>query len=208
MHLHPLIHTELVRQHELELSRLTLRAPLSGDRARRSLPSKTTAAGIASLIIAIFATLALTTGAYAATGKKAPHGKSAKSALRASLTKPGHGPVRIVSPQIVHLYWPGPAQPISSSIDNSYDDCAYYQANCTDQQNCELWGDNCERVTNPTSDSEPAEDNSISDGSTATTTQTASATTDPATEAIGSGDGSVTDTTANLADAQNDNQNC
>jgi hypothetical protein len=58
MYLHPLIHTELNRQHQAEISRRALRTTLTGARDRQPLPSRGPAKRIRRLI-ASFATLAV-----------------------------------------------------------------------------------------------------------------------------------------------------
>jgi hypothetical protein len=58
MYLHPLIHTELTRQHQAEISRRALRATLVRDRDRQPLPGRGPAKRIRRLI-ASFATLAV-----------------------------------------------------------------------------------------------------------------------------------------------------
>jgi hypothetical protein len=58
MYLHPLIHTELARQHEAEITRRALRATLIGHRDRQPLPSKEPGTRIRRLI-ASFATSAV-----------------------------------------------------------------------------------------------------------------------------------------------------
>jgi hypothetical protein len=62
MYLHPLIHTQLNRQRDLELPR-----------RRPSLPSRQTGFKLGTLLIAILALLALSAAASAATAKKPPH---------------------------------------------------------------------------------------------------------------------------------------
>ena len=58
MYLHPLIHTELTRQHQAEISRRALRATRNGDRVPQPISSKETGTRIRRLIAA-FATSAL-----------------------------------------------------------------------------------------------------------------------------------------------------
>ena len=58
MYLHPLIHTELTRQHQAEISRRALRATRTDDRDRRPIPSTDTGGRIRRLVAA-FATPAL-----------------------------------------------------------------------------------------------------------------------------------------------------
>jgi hypothetical protein len=58
MYLHPLIHTELTRQHEAEISRRALRATLFGDLDRQPLQSTAPGTRIRRLIAAL-ATLAV-----------------------------------------------------------------------------------------------------------------------------------------------------
>jgi hypothetical protein len=58
MYLHPLIHTELTRQHQADLSRRALRATLIDDRDRQLVPGRGPAKRIRRLI-ASFATLAV-----------------------------------------------------------------------------------------------------------------------------------------------------
>jgi hypothetical protein len=55
MYLHPLIHTELTRQRQAEISRRALRATLTGDRDRQPVPSTETGTKLRRLIAA-FAT--------------------------------------------------------------------------------------------------------------------------------------------------------
>jgi hypothetical protein len=68
MYLHPLIHSELTRQHERQLSRILLR----GGRGLRSLPGKQAAAALGALLIATVAALALTSGALASSATRSP----------------------------------------------------------------------------------------------------------------------------------------
>jgi hypothetical protein len=58
MYLHPLIHTELNRQHQAEISRRALRATLTANRERQALPRTGPAKRIRRLI-ASFAALAV-----------------------------------------------------------------------------------------------------------------------------------------------------
>jgi len=58
MYLHPLIHTELTRQHQAEISRRALRAARNGDRDRQPLPARESRTRIRRLIAA-FAPTAL-----------------------------------------------------------------------------------------------------------------------------------------------------
>jgi hypothetical protein len=58
MYLHPLIHSELTRQHQAEIARRALQTTVIGDRDRKPVPSKGTGGRIRRLI-ASFATPAL-----------------------------------------------------------------------------------------------------------------------------------------------------
>jgi hypothetical protein len=85
MYLHPHIHTELIRQQQHDLARRTLHAPLSSDLSSRSRRGKATAVKIGALLTAALATLALTTGAHAASAKTEPHhGKLHKGTITAT----------------------------------------------------------------------------------------------------------------------------
>jgi hypothetical protein len=53
MYLHPLIHTELTRQHQAEISRRALRATHTGGRDRQPVQSKETGTRIRRLIAAL-----------------------------------------------------------------------------------------------------------------------------------------------------------
>jgi hypothetical protein len=52
MYLHPLIHTELTRRRQAEISRRALRATLIGDRDRRPVPGRETRTKLRRLIAA------------------------------------------------------------------------------------------------------------------------------------------------------------
>jgi hypothetical protein len=154
MYLHPLIHTELIRQRELELSS-----------RRPQLPSSQTAFKLTTLLIGLLAVLVLSTAASAATAKKPAHkGKPAKTTIRATHRKGHGGTVRVVSPRI--LYFPAPTQPQISSNTDANDDCVSYQVNCTNEQNCQYWGVNCDLylITSTGNDAQGArQDGSASD---------------------------------------------
>jgi hypothetical protein len=162
MYLHPLIHTELIRQRQRGLSRL----PLRGDRISRSRRGKQTAAVVGALLVATIATLALTSGALAATAKKPSRSGTAPSWR---VVQDGTGKITIrIGGRIVYVYYPAPAQPLISSNTAANDDCVNYQVNCTDEQNCQLWGVNCDRIANTGTDTPAVEqDRSAGDSSAA-----------------------------------------
>src|SRR5207247_164845 len=110
MYLRPLIHTELIRQRQQELTLRTSRARLSVEQASRSRLGKQ-AGKIGVLIIAAITILALTaTSSYAATGKKRPnHGTPPKGATW-SVFQDGTGKIIIrIGPKIIYIYYPAPA---------------------------------------------------------------------------------------------------
>src|SRR5262245_45856125 len=150
MYLHPLIHTDLSRQRQQELSRLALR----DGHASRSLPGKRAAATLGVLLVATIAALALTSGALAATAKKPSHpGTAAKQQPGFRLVQDAGGKITIfLGKRLVYVYYPAAVQTPINPIDSSTD-CENYQVNCTDEQNCQYWGV-CDPITNTGSDSQ------------------------------------------------------
>ncbi len=71
-----------------------------------------------------------------------------------------------------YIFVPGPSGQASAGAD----DCATSGNNCTDQQNCDIWGMNCDLVgTSSTNDASPAESAPVaSAASNASSTQDAS----------------------------------
>jgi hypothetical protein len=159
MYLHPLIHSELTRQRQAELSRL----PYRGDRESRSLPGKRAAATLGVLLVALIAALALTSGALAATAKKQPGTAAKQPSFR--IVQDASGKITVfLGKRIVYVYYPAPAKPVISSADTS-SDCANYQLNCTSEQNCQYWGV-CDQPSTSGNDSQTAKhDSSASEGS-------------------------------------------
>jgi len=215
MNLHPLIHAELIRQQQHELARRTLHAPLSTDVTSRSRPGREVAARIATLIVAALATLALTVpGAYAASGKKHPHGKPGSGAVAAGVNHgkgngkgKGIGDVRVVAPIIYYVYWTVPAIQPATSSPNPDDDCVNYQLNCTREQNCQFWGFDCEPTSVATDTQATSQDSSASDASSPAEADSRAADATATSDAVASQP--TTDSAANLGDpSQNDDQDC
>jgi hypothetical protein len=162
MYLHPLIHSELTRQRQAELSRL----PYRGDRESRSLPGKRAAATLGVLLVALIAALALTSGALAATAKKQPGTAAKQPSFR--IVQDASGKITVfLGKRIVYVYYPAPPHPLISNIPDTSSDCENYQLNCTDEQNCQHWGVSCVRISNTSTDT-PA----TNQGSTATDSST------------------------------------
>ena len=213
MHLHPHIHSELIRQQQHELARRALHAPLTHELAPRSRLGNGAAVKIATLVVAALATLALTIpSAYAASGKKRPHGKPGAIAASVNQGKgngKGNGGGRVVAPVIYYVYWTVPAvQPASAS--NPDDDCVNYQLNCTREQNCQFWGFDCEPATIAIDTQAASQDSSTSDSSTNSEAALADS---AATDATASSDSAATQSTSDAAasvsdSSQNDDQDC
>jgi len=152
MYLHPLIHTELSRQRQHELSRL----PRRSDRGSRSLDGKRAAATICALLAAAVAALAFTSGALAATAKRPSHPGAAPKGPSWQLVQDGSGKITIrIGGRTVLVYEPAPVKPLISSSTDTSGDCENYQVNCTDEQNCQYWGV-CASVSNTGSDMQAA----------------------------------------------------
>jgi hypothetical protein len=165
-------------------------------------------AKLALLLIAALTTLALSApGAYAGTTKKpAKPGKAPKGATW-SVFQDATGKITVrIGPRIIYIYSPAPAgQQISSSTDTS-DDCAYYQANCTPEQDCQLWGVNCDLITN--TNTQQSSEQSPAGDSVTTLVQVDNAPAEPTTDSSAT-DLSATTTTANLVDPiQDPDQDC
>ena len=183
MYLHLLIHSQLNRQRQAELARLRLRR----DPESRSLPGKKTAAAVGALLAATIAALALTSGALAATAKKQPHGGTAAKGASWKVVQDASGKITIrVGGRTVYVYYPAPAQPQISSNTGANDDCVNYQVNCTEEQNCQLWGVNCDRISTTTNATPSAgEDTSATDPAPAPADTTAA---NPTADAAAAGD--------------------
>jgi hypothetical protein len=167
-------------------------------------------AKLALLLIAALTTLALSApGAYAGTTKKpAKPGKAPKGATW-SVFQDATGKITVrIGPRIIYIYSPAPAgQQISSSTDTS-DDCAYYQANCTPEQDCQLWGVNCDLITNTNNHPQQSSEQSPAGDSVTTLVQVDNAPAEPTTDSSAT-DLSATTTTANLVDPiQDPDQDC
>jgi hypothetical protein len=180
---------------------------------------------VPALIIVAGATLALAApGGYAANTRLAPEpGPAAKSqssshALSVSLKKkptkkPGGkilsnkggkgSKVRPLPPIIIVRVWPSQAQTQTSSVDN----CQAYMVDCTAQQECEIWGSNCNLVQNPAPQAAPG-DSSGSDASgnvSATVESSSSDSTAAAASVESSASDSSTSTDASLANLIEEN---
>jgi len=113
---------------------------------------------VRTLTVALSAALVMASSATAATAKQAPlrssHApkavatpatKAARGKTRVSGTTPDtvyvapFGSVRIVTPG--YIYFPAPAA--SSNAGTDVSDCASTGNGCTDEQLCEIWGENC-----------------------------------------------------------------
>jgi hypothetical protein len=205
MYLHPLIHTELIRQRQRELSRL----PLRGDRGSRSLSGKQAAATIGVLLVATIAALALTSGALAAASKKPARPGTGTEGTGWKVVQDAGGKITIwIGGRIVYVYYPAPAGPQISSNTGANDDCVNYQVNCTDEQNCQYWGV-CSRITNQSADAPAAnQETSAGDSANDGSGQADNANLEPLTETDAVSDGSAgqaaSDTSVNLVDPYTD----
>ena len=162
MYLHPLIHTDLIRGRQRELSQLRL----SGSRGSRSLPGKRAAAALGVLLVATVAALALTSGALAATAKKPSHPATGAKGTGWKVVQDASGKITIrLGKRVIYVYWPAPAKPLTGNIDTS-SDCENFQLNCTSEQNCQYWGVCDATPTTSSNDGQEAkQDSSASEGS-------------------------------------------
>jgi hypothetical protein len=192
MYLHPLIHSELSRQRQHELSRL----PVRRDPGSSSRPGKQTAAALGALLVATIAALALTSGALAATAKKPSHPNGTVPSWR--VIQDGTGKITIrIGGRIVYVYYPAPAQPQVSSNTDASDDCVNYQVNCTDEQACQHWGVNCDRISNTSTDTPTDnQDSTASDSTNDASGQADNTSLQPLTEAVSDSPASQTATDA------------
>ena len=208
MYLHPLIHIELCRQRQAELARL----PLRRDRESRSLPGKKTAAALGALLAAAIATLALTSGALAATAKKPSRPGTGSQGAGWKVVQDGTGKITIrIGGRVVYVYYPAPAHPLISTSTDTSSDCETYQSNCTNEQNCHFWGA-CDPIPTTGNDSQTAnQDPSASDSSSDGSGQSDSASLQPLTEVVSDSTAtqSSSDTASNLSvTSQNFDQFC
>lgn len=63
------------------------------------------------------------------------HKKIVKTSTAAKASK------HVVPPRVIYIYFPGPSTPVTSAPDLG--NCATSMVDCTDQQNCDIWGFNC-----------------------------------------------------------------
>jgi hypothetical protein len=127
---------------------------------------------------AITATALLALSApYAASARIAPEphfGKQAK-VLGAVHHQTGKRVARVVLPKIIYVapFQSGSAPVVDAS---SEDTCTLYMVDCTDEQNCDIWGFNCDLVTRvaATNDSQGTQETSSTSSSSGTTASPAS----------------------------------
>jgi hypothetical protein len=207
MYLHPLIHGDLIGQHERELSRL----PLRGGRGLRSLPGKKAAAALGALLAATTAALALTSGALAATAKKPAHPATTAKDASWRIVQDATGKITIrIGGRIVYTYYPAPAHPLISTSTDTSSDCANYQTNCTNEQTCQYWGV-CNQITTTGNDAQTAtQDSSSGDSASNGPGQSDSTSLEPMPEVVSDNTAtqSVSDTAANLSDTSQNDQDC
>jgi len=139
---------------------------------------------------AITATALLALSApYAASARIAPvphFGKPAK-VLGAVHHQTGKRVARDVRPKIIYV---APFQSDSAPVvaASREDTCTLYMVDCTDEQNCDIWGFNCDLVTRvaATNDSQGTQETSSASSSSGTSESSASGApaTDPPSEAV------------------------